>query len=355
ATSTDMKNWTKVKNFKITAPAGYYDYEFRDPHVFFNAEDGKYWMLVSAQTSAKKAVVLKFTTINPASGNWTLENPIYTTTSSENYIMLECPDLFKMGNYWYLVFSENWSNNTGTHYRIGTSPNGPWTTPANDRLDGSYLYAAKTVSDNANRYLVGWTAREVPESNTGGKDWAGNLVAHQLVQNPDGTLVVKPVSTLQSVFGQNAPLSVDKITGNASQNGNNFNLSANSQVTFGKLQKANQISFTLNASANGKSGLILAQDNDGKNGFKISFEPSSNRMASYVLNGGSEDFANAYPLSGISGTNYNVTVFISNDVCVVYVNDKLAFSNRVYDVVNKKWSIFGTADSSFSNINVKNP
>lgn len=355
ATSTDMKNWTKVKNFKITAPAGYYDYEFRDPHVFFNSEDGKYWMLVSAQTSAKKAVVLKFTTTNPASGNWTVENPIYTTTSSENYIMLECPDLFKMGNYWYLVFSENWSNNSGTHYRMASSPNGSWTTPANDRLDGSYLYAAKTVSDNANRYLVGWTARKVPESNTGGKDWAGNLVAHQLVQNPDGTLAVKPISTLQSVFGQNAPLSVDKITGNASQNGNSFNLSANSQVMFGKLQKANQISFTLNASANGKSGLILAQDNDGKNGFKISFEPSANRIASYVTNDGNEDYVDSYPLSGISGTNYNVTVFISNDICVVYVNDKLAFSNRVYDVVNKKWSIFGTADSLFSNINVKNP
>jgi beta-fructofuranosidase len=133
--------------------------------------------------------------------------------------------------------------------------------------------------------------KKVPESNTGGKDWAGNLVAHQLVQNPDGTLAVKPISTLQSVFGQNAPLSVDKITGNASQNGNSFNLSANSQVMFGKLQKANQISFTLNASANGKSGLILAQDNDGKNGFKISFEPSSNRIASYVMNSGSEDFA----------------------------------------------------------------
>lgn len=355
ATSTDMKNWTKIKNFKITAPAGYYDYEFRDPHVFFNAEDGKYWMLVSAQTSAQKAVVLKFTSTNPATGNWTVENPIYTTTSLENYIMLECPDLFKMGNYWYLVFSENWSSNSGTHYRIGTSPNGPWTTPANDRLDGSYLYAAKTVSDNANRYLVGWTARKVPESNTGGKDWAGNLVTHQLFQNPDGTLAVKPVAALSSVFGPSASLSVDKITGNASQNGNCFNLSANSQVMFGKLQKANQISFTLNAAANGKSGLILAQDNDGKNGVKISFEPSSNRIAAYVMNGASEDLANTYPLSGILGTTYNVTAFISNDVCVVYVNNQLAFSNRVYDVVNKKWSIFGSSAVTFSNINIKNP
>lgn len=355
ATSTDMKNWTKVKNFKITAPVGYYDYEFRDPHVFFNSEDGKYWMLVSAQTSAKKAVVLKFTSTNPASGNWTVGTPIYTTTSSENYIMLECPDLFKMGNYWYLVFSENWSSDTGTHYRMSNSPNGPWITPANDRLDGSYLYAAKTVSDNTDRYIVGWTARKVPESNTGGKDWAGNLVAHKLSQNADGTLAVKPISAVQSVFGQSAAVSVDKITGNASQNGNSFNLSANSQVMFGKLQKANMITFTLNASASGKSGMILAQDNNGNSGFKISFEPSANRIASYVLNNGTEEFVNSYPLSGISGTSYNVTATISNDICVVYVNDKVAFSNRVYDVVNRNWSIFGTSDSSFSSINVKNP
>ncbi|WP_184935504.1 MULTISPECIES: glycoside hydrolase domain-containing protein [Chryseobacterium] len=58
------------------------------------------------------------------------------------------------------------------------------------------------------------------------------------------------------------------------------------------------------------------------------------------MNSGSEDLANAYPLSGISGTNYNVTVFISNDVCVVYVNDKLAFSNCVYNIVNKKNGVF---------------
>ncbi|PWN58151.1 glycoside hydrolase family 32 protein [Chryseobacterium viscerum] len=354
ATSTDMKNWTKVKNFKITAPVGYYDYEFRDPHVFFNSEEGKYWMLVSAQTSDKKAVVLKFTTTNPATGNWTVENPIYTTSSSENYMMLECPDLFKMGNYWYLVFSENWSNNTGTHYRISTSPNEPWTTPQNDRLDGSYLYAAKTVSDNTNRYLVGWTARKTPENNTGGKDWAGNIVAHRLVQNSDGTLAVKPVSGLASVFGQNAVLTVDKITGNASQNGSSLTLSANSQVTFSKLQKANQITFTLNASA-GKAGIILAHDTDAGSGVKIALEPGNNRIAAYVMNSGSEDLMNSYPLSSVSGTSYTVTAYISNDVCVIYINDKIAFTNRIYTIVNKKWSIFSSAESSFSNINIKNP
>jgi len=354
AKSTDMKNWTKVKDFKITAPAGYYDYEFRDPHVLYNAEDGKYWMLVSTQTSDRRAVVLKLTTTNPESGNWNVENPIYTTNSSENYIMMECPDLFKMGNHWYLVFSENWSSNTGTRYRIATSPNGPWTTPAVDRLDGSYLYAAKTVSDNTDRYLVGWTARKVPENNTGGKDWAGNLIAHKLVQNTDGTLSVKQISNAQSVFTQNAVLSVDRISGNVNQSGSNFNLSANSQVTFGKLQKANQISFTLNA-ASGRSGFILAHDTDAGSGVKIAFEPASNRIAAYVMNSGSEDLMNSYSLSAVSGTSYNLTASISNDVCVIYINDKVAFSNRIYNIVNKKWSIFSSSESSFSNINIKTP
>lgn len=126
-------------------------------------------------------------------------------------------------------------------------------------------------------------------------------------------------------------------------------------VSFAKLQKANQISFYRTASGSGRSGLILAQDQEGNNGFKISFEPSANRLASYVMSNGSEDFANAYPLTGIAGTNYDVTIQMSNDVCVVYVNDKIAFSNRVYDIVNRKWSIFGTSGGTFSNIKIKNP
>jgi beta-fructofuranosidase len=153
-----MKNWTKLKNFKITAPSGYYDFEFRDPHVFYNEQEGKYWMLISAKNNDRKAVILKMTTTNPATGNWVSEGAIYTSNPLKAYIMLECPDLFKMGNYWYLIFSENWSQNSGTHYRISSSPNGPWTKPVNDQLDGSYLYAAKTASDGTNRFLFGWNA-----------------------------------------------------------------------------------------------------------------------------------------------------------------------------------------------------
>ncbi|NML69129.1 DUF4975 domain-containing protein [Chryseobacterium sp. RP-3-3] len=37
---------------------------------------------------------------------------------------------------------------------------------------------------------------------------------------------------------------------------------------------------------------------------------------------------------------------ISNDVCVIYINDKIAFTNRIYNIVNKKWSIFSSSENS---------
>lgn len=356
ATSTDMKSWTKVKNFKITAPVGYRDYDFRDPHVFYNSEDGKYWMLVSTQTSSGKAVILKFTTTNPESGNWATEAPLYITNATENYLMMECPDIFKMGNYWYLIFSENWSDNIGTHYRISSSSNGPWTKPTNDRLDGSYLYAAKTASDGTSRYLFGWTARRVPESNTGGKEWAGNLVTHQLLQNTDGTLAVKQPQSIASVFPQNTDLKIEQKSGTVNQNINSVTLGNNSKAMFTNLNAANQITLDLKLGNSGSVGLVFAQDATSRNGVKIAFEPQNNRLAAYLVNNDIEDVINQIPLVFDTNHNYRIIITISNDVCTLYIDDKIAFTNRIYNVNGKKWSIFsGNNSPVFSNIIIKKP
>lgn len=357
ATSNDMKNWTKSKNFKITAPIGYYDFEFRDPHVFYNEQEGKYWMLISAQNNNdRKAVILKMTTSNPDTGNWVSEGAIYTSNSPENYIMLECPDLFKIGNYWYLIFSENWSQTSGTHYRISSSPNGPWIKPTNDRFDGSYLYAAKTASDGTNRYLFGWSARRVPEKNTGGKEWAGNMVIHELMQNTDGTLAVKRPQSISSVFSQNADLKIEQNSGTVTQNGNTITLGNNSKSMFSNLKAANQITFDLKLVNAGSAGLVFAQDATSGNGMKISFEPQNNRLAAYLINNNSEEVINEIPLIYDTNHNYKITVTISNDVCILYIDDKIAFTNRIYDVNRKNWSIFsGNTSPIFSNITIKNP
>lgn len=62
--------------------------------------------------------------------NWTYEKPFY---DPKMYITMECPELFKMGEYWYLVFS-TFSDQFTTHYRISKNWNGPWEIPDDDVL-----------------------------------------------------------------------------------------------------------------------------------------------------------------------------------------------------------------------------
>ncbi|MGY5354200.1 glycoside hydrolase domain-containing protein [Wenyingzhuangia sp. IMCC45467] len=360
ATSTDLENWTKIDDFKITAPAGYLDFDFRDPHVFYNEEDGKYWMLMSTQTApARKAVVLLFTSDDPATNNWTVQKPIYTTTPQENYLMLECADIFKMGAYWYLIFSENWSNHTGTHYRIANSPNGPWTTPALDRFDGSYLYAAKTASDGNKRYLFGWTARKSPENNTGNKEWGGNIVTHEIIQNNDGTLGVKQPESIAPVYTNNATLTVENTIGTVTQNNNTFTLdgtSNNALVTFNSLKKSNHIDFKIEMQSNGDFGVLLNHETESNTAFKIAFEPGFNRVAAYNVNDGNDLYLNHVPFNFTANTEYKVSITTNEDICVLYINDEVAFSNRLYDVTGKKWSFFSENNQTvFSNLTLKNP
>lgn len=360
ATSTDLKNWTKVSDFKLSAPAGYYNYDFRDPHVFYNEEEGMYWMLMSTQTEPqRKAVVALFTTDDLATNNWTVQSPVYTTTPQENYLMLECADMFKMGSYWYLIFSENWSDYTGTRYRMATSPNGPWTTPEVDRFDGEYLYAAKTASNGSERYLFGWTARKTPENNTGNKDWAGNMVIHELAQNADGTLRIKQPESIAAIFTNEASLNFEITSENVTQNNNTFSLNGSSsqaKVVFDKLKKSNQINFTFILQSAGNSGVLLNYVAEENNAFKIAFEPSNNRIAAYNINGGSNQFVNQIPFQFVEGEVYNMSITTNEDVSVLYINNQIAFSNRLYNVSGKNWGIYSDSGQvEFSNISLKNP
>ena len=346
ATSTDMKNWTKQTSFKITAPAGYYDYDFRDPQVFQNPDDGKYWMLVSTQTDpSRKAVLLKFTTTDPASGNWIPEGPLYTTTPEDNYLMMECADVFKMGSNWYMMFSENWSGTKGTHYRMATSINGPWVKPANDLIDGEYYYAAKTATDGSRRYAFGWVARKTPENDTGGKEWGGNLVIHELVQNTDGTLAAKAPDAIGTILTKTSGVSMQASTGivTESNGGYTFNsTSADALATFSPAGKKVRVKAQLTlTSATGSAGFYFNVNDTAY--YKVMLEPQQNRIAAYNSDG---DLVTRIHFNIAQGTAYTIDIVADGSVCVVYVNGKVALTNRIYGREQQNWGLIATGGAT---------
>ncbi|WP_417884924.1 glycoside hydrolase domain-containing protein [Zunongwangia sp.] len=350
AKSNDLKNWKKTNDFLLTAPEGYYDFEFRDPYVFYNSEEQEYWMLVSAQTDQRKAAILLFTSTDPVNKEWEVKDPLYTSSLAENYLMMECADIFKMGNYWYLLFSENW-NKKVTHYRIASTSKGPWVTPKNDLLDGEFFYAGKTAANENGRFLFGWTARRFPENNTGNKEWAGNLVTHELIQKDDGGLGVKPPSSILNIFKNNQTLQAINTVGNISQNENNFELDATKNpayITYPFSQLPARITTNITIKGdNGKTGFIFNIENDIENSSKIVFDSSKNRIVC-VVNG---EEKNSIPFHLETGKDYSIEIILEESICIVYINNEKAFSNRIYGLGKENWGIFADEiNTNFKNL-----
>jgi len=352
ATSQDLENWTKQEDFIMTAPNGFYDFDFRDPHVFYNEEDGKYWMLMSAQTDARKAVVLLFTSNDPATNDWENQGALYTTSDEENYLMLEVADIFKMGNYWYLLFSENWDDKV-THYRVADNSFGPWRTPERDVIDGQYFYAGKTVSDGNKRYILGWTARRSPEINSGNKDFGGNLVVHELYQQSNKEeLFVKTPNSVSSVFSNPTDLEVTESSENVITSTGNYDMDAKdeqSKVVFNRLGNSAKLSGTVSISSEANAGIFLAGSSNPSDSFRIQFEPRNNKII--AINNGS--FINVVYYNFQPNTEYDFELYLDGSVVVLYVNDEIAFSNRVYNIFGANWGLYTEyGEVNFDNIQV---
>lgn len=179
----------------------YEEFDWRDPFVYWNEEDECYDMLLASRI--KGGGELRGGCIALCKSKdlkqWTYEKPFYAPGM---YITMECPEIFKMGNYWYLVFS-TFSDQFTTHYRISKSPNGPWEIPEDDVFDTRSDYAIKTASDGQRRFAFGWIASKYGNKDFGPWEWGGTMVFHELIQNPeDGTLKVRVIPGVKEFYDE---------------------------------------------------------------------------------------------------------------------------------------------------------
>ena len=155
AVSDDMEQWKKLPEDTFYAPADIYEpHDWRDPFVFWNEETKEYNMLVCARLkkgiSRRRGVTTLCTSKDLK--KWEVKDPFYAPAL---YFAHECPDLFKMGDWWYLLFSE-FTDLVQTRYLMSRSLNGPWIMPKRDNFDAHAFYAAKTATDGKRRFIFGW-------------------------------------------------------------------------------------------------------------------------------------------------------------------------------------------------------
>lgn len=341
ATSNDLTTWEKQHDFKLLpdVSAGYERNEFRDPHVFFNEEFNEYWMLVSTRRNGRGVLSL-YTTTDPATDEWELQEPLEV---ADDYLMLECADIFKMGDWYYLLFAEDWSSSPGTRYRMARSSKGPWLVPpnGNDQFDGHQFYAAKTAYDGNNRYAFGWAHRRRPETDQGERTWAGNMIAHQLVQLDDGRLGVKSPNAVQQALSNEQPIGIMRTFGTVNGGQGTYELNggpAEAGVLLSPIQ--GRSSWTGSFELMEHNGLVNFafnyQDQGGT--YRIALDIGQNRIIG--MNANQEVTRIAYSFE--IGKIYQFRLVVEGSIAILYLNDEVALTNRIYSLDGQAWALTAT-------------
>ena len=344
ATSTDGVEWSKTDLRLNGNEWYYYRNDFRDPEVF-RTEDGVYHMLVATGKDGRN-VLAEFTSSDCR--NWSHKGLFMNTLWDRFY---ECPNVFKMGEWWYLVYSElhkeirrvqYFKSKTYEGLAACTKDDNPvWPDNHEGYLDSRGFYAGKTASDGSNRYIWGWCPTRRDNNNTavnndnGEPDWAGTLVAHRLIQHDDGSLTLGEIETVRNWFNDEVSVSTTATS-----------IAAGGSIELPALSDKTHLSFTVTASsAQTKFGVSIAKESWSGRYYSLIVNPEANNMAKVNFEQEGPDamgfipYIDGYFFSQPADRIYHIDIYIDRSVLVLYINGQVSYTNRIYGMSGKSWSI----------------
>ena len=316
ATSPDLIHWTKQPQDTFTADGTHYDNQhdddFRDAFVFKNPDDGLFWMLLCARAAKDKRPVTGVA-VSRDLVTWEQRDPLcdgYRGTP-------ECPDLFRIGETWYLITSPSEGVTT---WRSAPKLAGPWSPAPGKAIDTPILYAAKRMWDGKRHVLTGWQRDLAGERNGGDFQWGGHQsIPREVYEVVPGELGLRPVPEVRAPFREAAftlpkPLALDGRAGRAGATaGTHFTVPDDYHL---------DLHATLDDAAIFTVGFRIAGP-----GYRLTLHPRQQEIA---FTGPGMDFRRVCPFD--PKRPVRVEAFVLGTLIEVFVNDRHAFSARAYDL-----------------------
>ena len=348
AISTDLINWEKLPELTFGADERIYEpFDWRDPFVFYNEEEKCFYMLLAARlrgASEKNGGCVGLCRSYDLL-HWEAKEPFY---NPESYMTHECPDLFKLGNKWYLVYS-TFSEKFVTHYRMSDKLSGPWTSPIEDTFDARAFYAAKTAQVGDKRMAFAWVPTKRGESDFGQYEWGGNFIAHEINQTTDNKLTVKPAEGLINMFNKefvNEKLNKVEIE----------NYEGEKSYVIDGMKDTCMIEAVIEFSEGVRSfGIGLRQDSALANGYYLRFEPFYNRIVAdmwprrirgvnqWYVDGDKPfmvELERPFDYKSLKDNKVHIRVVADGSIICLYVNDITALTMRAYNLNRTNWGFF---------------
>jgi beta-fructofuranosidase len=358
ATSEDGIHWDKDKNNPCIVPKTdlFESLDWRDPYVFFNEEDRRYWIVFSARKKTgpitRRGCVILYRSTNLK--NWEYYGPIYEPKHTN---CPECPELYKLGDNWYLSYSR-FSEFVNTIYRISKSPFGPWRTPKHDGIGGRRFYAAKSMMDkNGRRFYFGWAHDRAGQSDKGEWYWGGAFaIPHEVTTNIDGELDVKMPQEIVDTFDTPVQWTFKPMENGCVIYGTNtITVNSIGTLTYGFFE-IQETSFLMNCQIKPGDccdyfGLLLKSDKDAAKCIILAFDMGYQRVSLTNLPMAVDPFwaescqsilspkmpgpdgprVCEKPFEFKNGDVIDVKVVIDHDLIEIFVGEKVAFTYRSYE------------------------
>ncbi len=334
AVSKDLIHWEKRgEALKLFPQKGYDETDWRDPFVVYDEDNKVYVLILGARLTGNKnrltGRTVYFTSEN--FGDWVFKGDFW---APDLYTMHEMPDLFQIGDWWYLITTE-YSDKCKMVYRMGKTLYGPWTAPFDDAFDGRAYYAGRTFCMNGQRILFGWVPTRAEEDDHSNFIWGGTFVAHEIFQRKDGTLGVKVPDTVWNAFGEGKYLGqtvierTDGITRQICCRDSTDFFSLEGDFKFSEGTRTFGLSFMGNEEE-GKfyqfSFYVLEN--------KYVFEKKPNMEWPSIMNIGLER-----PILLKPEENYHIQLIVDDTIATLYVNG-VALNTRMYEKPGQDLSLF---------------
>lgn len=354
ATSEDLITWTKQPEFSMQAENGYDANDFRDPFVF--KEGDEYKMLITTRGYIKEvddwqAVIAQYKSKDMI--NWELDDPFYFNGER----MLECPDTFIMGDYQYLIYSNwGWDGNPDrkVHYRyrkVGTSE---WIVPEQPRLDDIEFYAGKTAGEGNERFIMGWCPTREDFNDDSNYNWAGSLVVHQLTQNEDGTLNVQAPNPLIEKLNKKDLKMVYNQDGKK-EGTNNYSLNSGTDdafILFDREKGLFGVTASIQLNTAKQFGFEFGSGGNRSEVHRLVFDTELNQLRLEKKTNDEVTIRTNRSIN-LDLESIDITLLVENSVCVIYVNNELALSCRIYQMNYNPWGIFSKDGTvQFNNVSL---
>ena len=368
AVSTDLVSWTEIPEDTFGPDGVIYERDWRDAFVFFHEGEQKWWMLTCASlrdapTGRKGCIGL---CVSEDLHHWEYRPPFYAPGNHQS--ALECPDLFRIGDWYYLIYSVS-SSRYQTIYRRSRNLEGPWEIPPTDTFDTRVFYAGKTASDGRKRYLFGWAASKEfnakgfnPPSwfgkDYGTFDHGGAMVIHELSQLPDGTLGVSVPESIRQAMREPAPFRFLPLQGSWKQEDSTVSVQAETDYACALMNLLPEC-FRVEAEISWQGsmrefGLAFQVDREFVKGYYLQLEPDRQRAQWITAIRMHEDGGSTFPyevelerpLRLEAGKPVRLTVLAEGSLLVINLDGQTAMTVRGFDYSARHLGLYAFGGSA---------